>query len=110
MVACLLKSLPLPLKVMVPLDFHVAISAFFSFSSPPKALIALSRTAFGVGSSARAGLTSVDTRIVASKRCMSRLTGERKTPGADDPHPGTSYRDRGAILLSYARRGLSNRG
>src|SRR5579875_3848867 len=60
-----MKSLLSPLMMTEILDFQVMASSFLSFSSPPAALMALSRMAFGSLSSARAGNPAADTKMIA---------------------------------------------
>ena len=90
----ILISLSLPLKVIVPLDFQVIASAFLSFSSPPRALIALSRMAFASLSSARAAVAEAGDEEDGKDRTEEPLHGiasmMRGTPdaGGRDLHCG----------------------
>ena len=112
-----MNSLSLSLKVMVPFDFQEIASTFSSFSSPPRALMALSRTALGSLSSARTktgcGRYKQDGEGRDEKPFHGDcLTDERKLPGVKNPCPdaGSCRCGRGGDdLQSYAVRGVGYR-
>ena len=78
MVVEVLIGLSLSPKVIVPLPFQVAVPALASFSSPPSAAMALSRTAAASLSSPRAWRPGTERRAAASVAPRSRFMGSSR--------------------------------